>query len=128
MRNGSVYVDGIIVAQSTERGRQASSLDSLDGLQGTRRRRDISAEFRQSGAFDSRYFGPLDVSFVRGRAVHLMTRPRTRFVAICARKLQSITRRIAMVFPHDNRRLVTDHVQTRIRRERPPEQGQSAKS
>jgi conjugative transfer signal peptidase TraF len=71
IRNGSVYVDGTAVARTlNEDGKRRP----LSPWKACRPLVDGEIFLLNSGnpaSFDSRYFGPVDVSFVRGRAVHL---------------------------------------------------------
>lgn len=73
IRNAIVYVDGAAVARTRDvdgKGRpltpwQHCEVLGVDEL--------FLLNVTNPGSFDSRYFGPLDASFVRGRAIPLMT-------------------------------------------------------
>lgn len=70
-RDGWFYVDGAAVARPLVEDAQHRSLNTWEGC-----RLLLPGEFfllnpAASGSFDSRYFGPLDISYVRGRATRL---------------------------------------------------------
>lgn len=71
IRNGAVHVDGVAVARTLNEDGKHRPLVPWNAC-----RRLVEGElfllnFANPASFDSRYFGPLDLSFMRGRAVHL---------------------------------------------------------
>ncbi len=73
IRDGVVYIDDTVVARTLERDAKERPLSAWG-----RWRHLISDELlllnpHNQASFDSRYFGPLDASFVRGRAIPLAT-------------------------------------------------------
>jgi conjugative transfer signal peptidase TraF len=73
IRDTVVYIDGNAVAQTLDSDAKARPLTAW-----ARCRRLINDELfllnpHNKASFDSRYFGPLDASFVRGRAIPLAT-------------------------------------------------------
>ena len=76
VRDGVVYVDGIGVARTLGVDGRQRPLTAWPGC-----RRLVKDELfllnpHHEASFDSRYFGPVDASFVRGRAVPLWTAER----------------------------------------------------
>ena len=73
VRDGTVLIDGAAVATTLTLDGKRRSLSSWSHC----RRLEIGELFllnaRAPSSFDSRYFGPIDVSFVRGRANLLWT-------------------------------------------------------
>ena len=71
IRNGSVYVDGIAVARTLNEDGKHRPLAPWKACRLLVDGEIFLLNSANPASFDSRYFGPLDVSFVRGRAVHL---------------------------------------------------------
>ena len=71
IRNGSVYVDGIAVARTLDEDGQHRPLTPWKACRSLVDGEIFLLNSANPASFDSRYFGPLDVTFVRGRAVHL---------------------------------------------------------
>ena len=73
IRDSVVYIDGIVVARTLDSDAKERPLTPWAHC-----RHLISDELfllnpHNKASFDSRYFGPLDASFVRGRAIPLAT-------------------------------------------------------
>jgi conjugative transfer signal peptidase TraF len=73
IRNGVVYVDGAALARTLDRDGKNRSLTAWRRCQMLGADELFLLNVTNPGSFDSRYFGPLDTSFVRGRAIPLMT-------------------------------------------------------
>jgi len=68
VRSGVVYIDGAAVARTLDVDRQHRPLRPWDGCRVLLSHELFLLNPGNPASFDSRYFGPLDVSFVRGRA------------------------------------------------------------
>jgi conjugative transfer signal peptidase TraF len=71
MRNGLVYFDGAAVARTLSVDCKRRPLAPWQACRPLVAGVILLLNSGNPASFDSRYFGPLDVSFVRGRAVHL---------------------------------------------------------
>ena len=68
VRGGSVYVDARVVAQTLEEDGQRRKLHAWNGCRRLLPEELFLLNSSSPASFDSRYLGPLDVSFVLGRA------------------------------------------------------------
>jgi conjugative transfer signal peptidase TraF len=71
IRNGAVYTDGIAVARTLSKDGKGRPLAPWNACRPLVEGEIFLLNSGNPASFDSRYFGPLDVSFLRGRAVHL---------------------------------------------------------
>lgn len=68
VRDGVVNIDGSAVARALDLDGQRRELHAWNGCRVLQSQEVFVLNLRSPASFDSRYFGPLDVSFVRGRA------------------------------------------------------------
>jgi len=68
VRNGVVYIDGAVIARTLDVDRRHRPLRPWNGCRVLLPHELFLLNPGNPASFDSRYFGPLDVSFVRGRA------------------------------------------------------------
>lgn len=68
VRDRLVYIDGSAVARALDLDGQHRELHAWNGCRVLQSQEVFVLNLRSPASFDSRYFGPLDVSFVRGRA------------------------------------------------------------
>lgn len=68
-RNGAVYTDGIAVARTLDEDGARRPLAPWKACRPLVEGEIFVPNPANFASFDSRYFGPLDLSFVRGRAV-----------------------------------------------------------
>lgn len=68
---GAVLIDGIAAARALLEDGQGRRLNAWDGCRRLLKDELFLLNPNHSASFDSRYFGPIDASFVRGRATPL---------------------------------------------------------
>jgi len=71
VRNGVVYIDGAPVARTLEADRKDRPLTTWTHCRPLLKDELFLLNPANPASFDSRYFGPIDASFVRGRAILL---------------------------------------------------------
>jgi len=71
VHDGVVIIDGKIIARTLERDGQHRPLRAWTGCQALVERELFLLNAGNLASFDSRYFGPVDASSVRGRATRL---------------------------------------------------------
>ena len=73
IRDGVVYVGGTAMARTLDHDGKGRPLTAWRHCQVLGIDEVFLLNTTNPGSFDSRYFGPIDASFVRGRAIPLMT-------------------------------------------------------
>ena len=73
VRNGTVLIDGVAVATTLTLDGKRRSLTAWSHCRRLETGELFLLNASAPSSFDSRYFGPIDVSFVRGRAILLGT-------------------------------------------------------
>jgi conjugative transfer signal peptidase TraF len=73
IRDAVVYVDGAAVTRTLDRDGRGRPLTAWRHCQVLGVDELFLLNSKNPGSFDSRYFGPIDASFVRGRAIPLLT-------------------------------------------------------
>ena len=68
VRNGTVFIDAIAVADVLDRDGRHRSMHAWDQCRRLAEREVFLLNLASPASFDSRYFGPVDISFLRGRA------------------------------------------------------------
>jgi conjugative transfer signal peptidase TraF len=68
VRDGWVYIEVTAVARILETDGQRRRMNAWNGCRRLAARELFLLNLSNPASFDSRYFGPLDVSFIRGRA------------------------------------------------------------
>jgi conjugative transfer signal peptidase TraF len=76
IRNAVVYIDGAAVARTLDADSDERPLTAWEHCRLLLKDELFLLNFANVGSFDSRYFGPIDASFVRGRAIPLSTTER----------------------------------------------------
>lgn len=73
VKDGAVFVDGTLVAHTLDYDGKQRPLSAWKHCRTLQVGELFLLNPAHAASFDSRYFGPLDVSFVRGRAIALWT-------------------------------------------------------
>jgi len=76
VRGGTVYIDQTAVARALQSDGRDRALDAWNHCRRLQRDEVFLLNPGHPASFDSRYFGPIDVTFVRGRAVPIWTTSR----------------------------------------------------
>jgi len=98
IRNGSIHIDGIAVARTLNEDGEHRPLAPWKACRPLVEGEVFLLNSTNPASFDSRYFGPLDVSFVRGRAVHLWAVCRLICDQLCAQVAVDCARELHCFF------------------------------